>query len=161
MLKKFILSVFVISALSGCMKNLDVANPCDYDPCAYKAPAGEIQQVQAYLTANNIIATQHCSGMFYEVEVMGSGATPGVCSNITVNYQGRLTNGTVFDASTNPVTFNLSQVIDGWKNGIPQVKAGGRIRLYIPPSLGYGPNAQGSIPANSILVFTVDLIAVQ
>ena len=161
MLKKIIICVFVISALSGCMKKLDVGNPCDYDPCSFKAPNSEIQQVEAYLAANGITATQHCSGMFYEVEVMGSGATPGVCSNITVNYQGRLTNGSVFDASTNPVTFNLSQVIDGWKNGIPQVKAGGRIRLYIPPSLGYGPNAQGSIPANSILVFTVDLIAVQ
>ena len=161
MLKKIVFGFLVVASFSGCLKNSDLANPCDYDPCEIKAPASEIQQVQTYLTSNNITAIQHCSSLFYDVEVAGTGATPGVCSNITVNYEGRLTNGNVFDASTSPVTFNLSQVINGWKNGLPLIKAGGRINLYIPPTLAYGSTSQGSIPANSVLIFKVELIAVQ
>lgn len=161
MLRKMIFGFLVIASFSGCLKKSDIADPCDYDPCDFQAPASEIQQVEDYLATNSITAIQHCSGLFYNVEVAGTGATPGVCSNITVNYEGRLTNGTLFDASTNPVTFNLSQVINGWKNGLPLVKAGGTINLYIPPTLGYGSYDQGSIPPNSILVFRVELIAVQ
>ena len=161
MLKKIIYGFLIIASFSGCLKNSEMENPCNYDPCAFQAPASEIQAVQDYLAANNINATEHCSGLFYAIETAGTGAAPGVCSNITVNYEGRLTNGNLFDASTAPITFNLSQVISGWKNGLPLVKAGGRINLYIPPSLAYGNTNQGSIPPNSILVFKVDLIAVQ
>ena len=161
MIKNILFGFLVLASLSGCLKNSDVANPCDYDPCAIQAPASEIQEVEAYLSANNIIATQHCSGLFYNIEIAGTGATPGVCSNITVNYEGRLTNGNLFDASTSPVTFNLSQVINGWKNGLPLIKAGGRMNLYVPPTLAYGNASNGSIPANSVLVFKVELIAVQ
>jgi FKBP-type peptidyl-prolyl cis-trans isomerase FkpA len=161
MLKKIAAGLLILGSFTGCLKNADVQSPCHYDACDFKAPASEIQAVEAYLTANNIIASQHCSGLYYAVEVAGTGATPQNCSNITVNYEGRLTDGTLFDASSAPVTFNLSQVINGWRNGLPLVKAGGRINLYIPPSLAYGNVAQGSIPANSILVFKVDLIAVQ
>jgi FKBP-type peptidyl-prolyl cis-trans isomerase FkpA len=161
MFKKLIYGFLVMASLTGCLKNSDVANPCDYDPCEFPASDTEIQQVQAYLTANNITATQHCSGLFYNIEIPGSGPAPEVCSNITVNYEGRLVDGTVFDASSSAVSFNLSQVINGWKNGLPLVKEGGRINLYIPPSLGYGSTAYGNIPANSILIFKVELIDVQ
>ena len=162
MLKKLLIGFVVVASFTGCLKGSDFPDPCNYDPCEIKAPAAEIQQVQAYLTANNITnAVQHCSGLFYVVDNPGTGATPQTCSNITVEYEGRLTNGTQFDASTSPVTFNLSGVIPGWRNGLPQLKPGGRIHLYVPPTLGYGANSNGTIPANSILVFRVDLISVQ
>ena len=160
MLKKLIFGFLVIASFSGCLKS-DIEDPCEYDPCATKATAAEIQSVQDYLNANSIVATQHCSGIFYVVDIQGNGATPQVCSNVTVNYEGKLTNGTVFDASSSPVTFNLSQVIKGFKNGMLQVKSGGSIRIFIPPSLGYGEYQQGNIPANSILIFTVTLVSVQ
>jgi FKBP-type peptidyl-prolyl cis-trans isomerase FkpA len=76
---------------------------------------------------------------------------------VNVTYRGMLTNGVVFDQGT--ADLSLDQVITGWRNGIPKIGTGGLIHLYIPPSLGYGPNANGAIPANSILVFDVLLNA--
>lgn len=160
MINRLIFSLLVVFGMTGCLKN-GVTDPCDYDPCASPAPASEIAAVQAYLTSNNITAVQHCSGLFYTIDAPGTGATPQTCSFVTVTYEGRLTNGTVFDATNQPVTFNLSEVIRGWRNGLPQLKSGGRIHLYVPPSLGYGGNANGVIPANSILIFRVDLLNVQ
>jgi FKBP-type peptidyl-prolyl cis-trans isomerase len=100
-------------------------------------------------------------------EVVGTGTEAKVDSNITVKYTGMLTNGTVFDSTEKqggqPVTFQLSRgkLIDGWVDGIPGMKVGGKRKLTIPPSMGYGSNAQGSIPANSTLVFEIELIDVK
>jgi FKBP-type peptidyl-prolyl cis-trans isomerase FkpA len=161
MLKNFLAGLILIIGFSGCLKNADQSCDANYDPCALVAPASEIQAVQTYLTNNGIMATQHCSGLFYRIEQAGSGTTPNVCSTVRVNYEGKLTNNTVFDATTTmPANLNLSGLITGWKNGLPLIKPGGRIHLYIPPSLGYGNIDYGPIPANSVLVFRVDLIAV-
>ena len=165
------MKIYLISALtlltflSSCLKG-DTSYMCTYTPCSLVAPTSEIQAVQSYLTSNSITATQHCSGMFYKIDADGSGKTAEVCSGISVSYKGQLTNGTVFDEHTTPVSFNLSELIIGWKNGIPLIKSGGKIKLYIPPSLGYGSqvvydaNGNPSVPANSILIFEIDLVAV-
>lgn len=143
---------------SACSKDND---KCEYDQCANKAPDSEIQLVANHIAANNITAVQHCSGVFYTIEVAGTGKNPTACSNVSVKYKGYLTNGTVFDQAVNPVDFNLEMIVPGWRNVLPLLKAGGRMVIYIPPSLGYGSQANGPIPANSILVFEVDLVAVQ
>jgi FKBP-type peptidyl-prolyl cis-trans isomerase FkpA len=79
-----------------------------------------------------------------------------------VKYVGKLTDGTVFDQTQGSNTFStyLYNVIRGWTNGLPYIKPGGKIHLYIPPTLGYGSQAIGTIPGNSILIFDVELIAV-
>lgn len=159
MLKNILFAVIVIASFSGCSKKSN--NSCTYDPCAVKAPASEIQAVQNYLTTNGITAIQACSGLFYRIDTDGTGANPASCSNISVTYEGKLTNGTVFDSASTPISFNLSQVITGWRDGLPLVKAGGTIYLYIPPTLGYGSQQAGSIPPNSILIFKVNLVSVQ
>lgn len=160
-MKKILLGFLAVGAFSGCLKNDTQNFTCTYNACAVVAPASEIQAVKDYLTANNITATQHCSGLFYTVDDPGTGASPTACSYIAVTYEGKLTSGETFDEATSPVAFNLSGLITGFKNGIPLIKSGGEIHLYIPPSLGYGSNAVGSIPANSILVFDVKLQGVQ
>ena len=141
----------------------DVPMQCNYDSCAVKAPASEIQQVQDYLTANNITATQHCSGLFYRVETAGTGEPATACSYVTVKYIGKLTDGTIFDQKQGVDSYSnyLGNLIRGWINGIPYIKVGGKIHLYIPPSLGYGSQSNGSIPANSVLIFEVELVAAQ
>lgn len=168
MLKNIAFIGLISIALSGCLKGSTANDMCNYDPCAVKASANEEQAIETYLENNNIVALKHCSGLYYTIDAPGTGKTPEVCSNITVNYSGKLTNGTQFDASSNgPVTFLLRNVIAGWKNGIPLIKEGGRIRLFIPPSLGYGnrdvPDRNGNvaIPAGSILIFDVELKQVQ
>lgn len=168
---KKILAVSVLAFLLFNCKKTDSGSsnqPCTYDSCSLKAPASEIQNVQAYLTANSITATQHCSGLFYSIETPGLGATPTPCSSVTVKYVGKFTNGAIFDQTTGSATisFYLSQVIRGWTNGVPYLKPGGKIHLYIPPTLGYGSadkkDANGTvvIPGNSVLIFDVELISV-
>jgi FKBP-type peptidyl-prolyl cis-trans isomerase FkpA len=153
MLKKIVLGLVTIVSFVSCNKN------CDYNSCAVVAPNSEIQAVQSYLSANGIAATQHCSGLFYVIEQMGSGKKPSACGSVNATYVGKLTNGSVFDQGT--VTFGLDEVIKGWTNGLPLIKTGGTIHLYIPPSLGYGSQANGPIPANSILIFDVTLNGVE
>lgn len=142
-----LLSVFVIS----CNKK-----ESDCPQINIKAPEAEVVALRAYITGNGITATEDPRGFFYKIDNQGTGKKPTVCSGVSVNYAGRLTNGTQFDAGNN-VSFNLSQLIIGWQQGIPLINEGGSITLYLPPSLAYGSNAVGAIPANSILIFTITL----
>ena len=163
---KKLLAIGLISLLLiNCKKSDDDpgSQQCTYDPCALKAPATEIQSVQDYLAANSITATQHCSGLFYKIENAGTGVAPNACSYVTIKYVGKLTNGTIFDQTqgTNTYSNYLINLIRGWTNGVPYIKTGGRIILYIPPTLGYGSQGSGPIPPNSILIFDIDLINVQ
>jgi FKBP-type peptidyl-prolyl cis-trans isomerase FkpA len=156
-MKKIVFGLIVLLAFVGCSKD-----KCEYNECGIMAPAAEIQAVKDYLASKGITnATQHCSGMFYVVDDAGSGTAPDFCSTVAVTYQGTLTNGTQFDKATTPVAFGLGEVITGFRNGIPLVKKGGRIHLYVPPSLGYGSGPYGNIPANSVLIFDVTLADIQ
>jgi len=170
-MKNILLYAFAAAMLftsTGCLKGVDNDQNCTYDPCAFKAPVAEIEALRQHLTTNGINATEHCSGLFYVIENPGSGKTPQACFSVAANYKGMLLDGTVFDQSTQgAITFGLNQVIRGWTNGLPLIQQGGRIILYIPPSLGYGAqdvrdrDGVVRIPANSSLVFEVDLVAVQ
>nr|WP_041769996.1 FKBP-type peptidyl-prolyl cis-trans isomerase [Leptospira biflexa] len=87
-------------------------------------------------------------------------------TTVVVHYTGKLTNGKVFDSSVDrgePFSFQLGQgqVIQGWERGIMGMKEGGKRKLTIPPKYGYGDRAVGPIPANSTLVFDVELIKVK
>lgn len=86
----------------------------------------------------------------------GEEATPG--AKVKVKYKGALAStGQVFDQSQEPVELGLDQVIEGWQQGIPGMKVGGKRKLVIPAAMGYGDQAAGSIPPNSDLVFEVEL----
>ncbi|MBS1654114.1 MAG: FKBP-type peptidyl-prolyl cis-trans isomerase [Bacteroidetes bacterium] len=152
--------VFGILALSFVFTSCFKSPKCEYDPCLNAATQADITALQQYIDTNSIVATRHCSGVFYRIESVGTGKTPTACSDVTVQYKGYLIDGTVFDQSTSPVTFNLGMLIPGWKNTLPLISSGGRIVIYVPPSLGYGSQVNGPIPANSILVFEIDLIDV-
>ena len=98
---------------------------------------------------------------------VGDGAEAKEGSSITVKYTGKLDDGTVFDSTEKqggtPATFTLAKgsLIDGWVKGIPGMKVGGKRTLVIPPELGYGDKANGSIPASSTLTFDIELIDVK
>lgn len=159
------LSVLTI-AFSSCVKT---NNSCPYNESTTTASQAESDAVASYLSSAGITdAVKHSSGFYYKIVSQGTGtATPNLCSQISIYYKGQLTNGNVFDQATStPANFGLGQLIVGWQKGIPLIKTGGKIILYLPPSLGYGAQAirdqlgNTIIPANSILVFTIDLIAV-
>ena len=103
-------------------------------------------------------------GLKYIDLVAGTGKTPAKGDTITVQYTGWLTNGTQFDSSRSrgqPATFQIGvgAVIAGWDEGVITMKVGGKRKLIVPPDLGYGNQAQGAIPANSTLVFEVELLS--
>ncbi|MDQ6755404.1 MAG: FKBP-type peptidyl-prolyl cis-trans isomerase [Bacteroidota bacterium] len=136
---------------------------CNYTDSPVTAPASETASIQAYLTGNNLTATALPSGVYYKITQTGTGAAiANLCSNVTVKYVGKLTNGTVFDQTPTGATavFPLGKVIVGWQKGLPLISAGGKITLYIPPSLGYGNSSVGVIPPNSILIFDIELVGV-
>lgn len=149
----FLVAIFGLFLLTSCSKN----NFCE--PDSTQAPPSEIAQVEAYLNSNGITATKDGRGFYYIIKNEGAGKFATICSNVTVNYVGRLTNGTQFDSNNN-ISFAIRGLIKGWQQGIPLLKPGGSITLFIPPSLGYGSQATSSIPANSILIFEIDLLAI-
>lgn len=108
--------------------------------------------------------TTTTSGLKYNIEKPGAGATPTATSQVTVHYTGTLLNGNKFDSSVDrgqPITFGLNQVIPGWTEGVQLLKPGGKIKLVIPPHLGYGDGGYPPvIPPKSWLVFDIELIAV-
>ena len=106
------------------------------------------------------------TGLRYLDEKVGDGASPQPGQQVQVQYTGWLVNGTKFDSSRDrgqPFSFAIGQrqVIAGWDEGLLTMKVGGKRRLIIPANLGYGSVARAPIPANSVLIFDVELIAVR
>lgn len=104
------------------------------------------------------------SGLQYSIEKQGTGKQPKATDTVEVNYEGKLVNGQVFDSSFargQPISFALNQVIPGWTEGLQLMKEGAVYTFYIPAQLGYGAQDMGTIPANSTLIFKVELLAVK
>lgn len=127
--------------------------------------------IKDYLAKNGIQATRTPSGLYYKINRMGSGAKPTVGQMVSMNYTGMTLNGTKFDSNVDPefkhvepLKFKLGtgQVIRGWDEGIALLPKGTKGVLYIPSTLAYGPQGREPlIPANSILVFDVEVLDVQ
>lgn len=100
-------------------------------------------------------------------EKIGTGSAVKKGDTIEIKYVGTLTNGTKFDASADhgngifETQIGVGQVIPGWDEGIIGMKVGGKRKLVIPPSLGYGSQSVGSIPPNSTLIFQVELVGIK
>lgn len=118
----------------------------------------------ADLLTNEEVATD-VRGFHYEIIDRGADATPGQDNEVTVHYQGSLSDGTVFDSSYlrgEPVTFPMDGVIPGFSGGLSKIGEGGKVRIYIPSELGYGPTPPpgSQIPPNALLIFEAELISI-
>ncbi|MGI8420428.1 MAG: FKBP-type peptidyl-prolyl cis-trans isomerase [Candidatus Levyibacteriota bacterium] len=123
-------------------------------------PMSNSSTQEATTTTNQTnTATQ---GLKIKDEKVGTGAGVKSGDTVVINYTGTLTNGKKFDSSYDhgqPFTtqIGVGQVIKGWDEGVIGMKVGGKRKLMIPPSLGYGDQATGNIPPNSTLIFEVEL----
>lgn len=119
--------------------------------------------IKKHIATNNIPATKHTSGLYYQIITPGTGKTISSSSTVYVQYIGKLLSGTTFQEQTgSTVPLNLGETIKGWQIGIPLIKEGGQIRLIIPSPLAYGKDSpSASIPAKSVLDFTIYVSKVQ
>lgn len=133
---------------------------------ANRAVIENLEKAKVFLSENkskpNIKTTS--SGLQYERLLKGKGARPHLDATVVVHYEGKLTNGNIFDSSIKrgiPAVFGLTQVIRGWTEGLQLMKVGGKTRFFIPPELAYGPGGTRGVPPNSVLVFEVELIEIK
>ena len=129
--------------------------------CGEDIMVENMQEIEDYLSENNITAQSTNSGLYYVINNPGIGDNPTVQNTVTVHYHGYFTNGQVFDSSIDrgvPLEIPLSNVIQGWQEGIQLFKRGGTGHLFIPSHLAYGENPPSGIPKNAVLIFDVELI---
>jgi len=122
---------------------------------------------ESYLTdykVNNANVVSLESGLLYRIISEGFGDIPTDKDRVVVHYTGKLINGTVFDSSIDrgePSKFMVGSVIQGWQEALQLMNVGAKWELVIPSNLAYGERATGSIPANSTLVFEVELLGIE
>lgn len=129
---------------------------------------GNLAKGQQFLAENGKKAgvKTTASGLQYEVLKEGNATKPKATDVVSVKYEGKLLDGTIFDSTEKnggqPVEFMLNQVIPGWTEGLQLMGEGAKYRLYIPANLAYGEQGvpQGGIEPNSVLTFDVELLKV-
>ncbi len=135
---------------------------------ATAAVAGEKQQAlgNEYLAKNKARpgVKVTASGLQYEVLAKGTGAKPKATDIVKVHYHGTLVDGTVFDSSVErgqPLEYPVSNFVPGWVEALQLMSVGDKWKLTLPPAIGYGPRANGKIPANSVLIFEIELLGIK
>ena len=109
--------------------------------------------------SGNDKVVETASGLQYQVLKPGTGAAKPTDDDIVlVNYEGKLTNGTTFDASQQPTPMPVKGVVPGFSEGLKLMPKGAKYRFWIPPALGYADKAAGPLPPNSVLVFALELL---
>ena len=135
---------------------------------AAQAAEGEKQLAAGneYLATNKAKpgVTVTASGLQYEVLKSGNGPKPKTTDTVKVHYHGTLIDGKVFDSSVErnePIEFPVTGVIQGWIEALQLMSVGDKWKLTIPPAIAYGARAKGDIPANSVLIFEVELLGIK
>jgi FKBP-type peptidyl-prolyl cis-trans isomerase len=154
------------------IKMIGVKSKADYDKeqkeAMEKAITADEEKIKAYIEEKKLLNVRKtASGLYYQITKLGTGPNPTKGSQTTMNYTGYLLDGTVFDSNVDPkfshvepFKFPLGKgaVIKGWDEGVALLSKGAKARLLIPSPLAYGPQARPGLPANSVLIFDVELL---
>jgi len=131
-----------------------------------KNQGGEnLKAAEAFLSENKkkIDIKETPTGLQYRALKEGDGEKPNADEKVKVHYVGRLIDGTKFDSSIDrgePAEFGLNQVIKGWTEGLQLMKVGSKYEFFIHPKIAYGSRPRPQIPANSLLIFEVELLEI-
>jgi FKBP-type peptidyl-prolyl cis-trans isomerase len=133
-----------------------------------KASSHNEEEAKAYLAKNGAVkgVKTTASGLQYKVVAAGDpkAASPTPTDTVSVQYTGKLIDGTEFDSSYSrgqPATFPVNGVIKGWQEALVMMKPGAKWQLFVPPDLAYGKQPRPGIPGGSLLVFDVELLSVK
>jgi len=148
-MKSLFIALFVVLFVS-CNSD-DDSNTKDYR-------AENEQEILAYIEQNNLDAEASGTGLYYVIDEVGAGANITAVSDVSVRYKGSYTDGTLLEENTEGVSFNLQQVIPGWKEGLQYFNEGGSGMLLIPSHLAYGSEDFNGIPGGSVLIFEIEVI---
>lgn len=163
--KKFKYEVVLVSVKSkeDMQKEMDAKNSVQ--------TAADDKLLQEYFAKNGITPTKTASGLYYTIQTEGTGETIKAGQTAEMKYIGTTLDGKVFDANMGaeakrtellPVAVGQGQVIRGWDEGLQLLKKGSKARFFIPSPLAYGPQAMGEmLPANSVLIFDVEVVNVK
>lgn len=124
-----------------------------------------LEKGAAFLTENKKrdAVNELPSGLQIEILHEGTGASPNPTDTVKVHYKGTFIDGGVFDSSYDrgtPIEFPINRVIQGWQEGVPLMKEGGKYKLYIPANLAYGNQDIPGVPGGSTLIFEIELIKI-
>jgi FKBP-type peptidyl-prolyl cis-trans isomerase FkpA len=121
------------------------------------------QKIEKFIAKSDIKYERSESGLYYYIENVGDGEFIKFNDEVSFTYTGKLLSGKTFDGlhKRTPVRFEVSKLIEGWKEAFMYLKKGGKVKLIIPPTLGYGDHdLPDYIPPHSILVFDIEIIDV-
>lgn len=149
-----LLCTLFIVLVSACKKDSS-------DNFAAEQAIADEAQIKAYIDANRLLnVVKDPSGLYYQIQTPGTGAYPTATSTVNVNYKGTFTDGTQFDSGNFSTAVN-GNIIEGFKIGLTKINIDGRILLLVPSALAYGPQGRGTIPANKVLLFQIDMLSIR
>jgi FKBP-type peptidyl-prolyl cis-trans isomerase FkpA len=148
------------------VKVIDIQTEAEFQASRLKKAEGQkaIDQktIAAFIAKNNMTNVQKTeTGLNYVITAQGNGPQVTAGDSITVKYTGKLSSGKVFESNTFPLQVGRGMVIPGWDEGLQKFKQGGKGTLLIPSGLGYGDQGNPTIPANSVLIFDVEILSVK
>lgn len=150
MKKLMLVCSLIVMIATACGKNSE-------DDYAEQQAAVDETQIQAYIKTNNLSARRDESGLYYVILKTGTGSFPTASTSVTFNYTGQFTDNTTYYVGS-VTTVVGSAEIKGWQIGLTKINKGGQIMLLIPSGMAYGQKGKNTIPANKVLVHTIDML---
>ena len=151
----------ILIVLSACSPAPDTQTPTTDMTMSNESNAGQVF-LEANAKQEGVIVT--ASGLQYLVMQSGSGKTPGPTDTVSAHYHGTFIEGSVFDSSVErgaPLNIPVNGVISGWTEALQLMQEGDKWKLFVPSELAYGKNGVGPIPADTALIFEVELLEVK
>ena len=118
------------------------------------------KEIKEFISKNDLKYEKSMSGLYYNIIKEGEGDYIQITDSVSFTYEGKLLSGEIFDKQRKPITFQVKDLIQGWKEIIMKSKPGAELELIVPPHLGYGSHDLDDIPPNSILLFKMNILSI-